>query len=431
MISMTKKRHRIFLGLTEIAGYYRGLKEGFRQLGADVVFVNLSPHPFGYGDDDENALVKFARFCSRRRTSLIGRVFWSMARTIARCLLLAWASRRCDVFIFACGSSFLRYRDLPILKLLGKTIIYQFHGSDSRPPYLDGSIFPPDEPVDVEAMIKAARLRKRRIRTIEKYADVLVNIPPQGHFHERSFANWMRVGLPNRPPVVPPPEDALSPDGETVRILHCPSHPLAKGTGLIRQAVATLKDEGLDVELVELSGEPNEKILRELARCDVVLDQAYADYPLPGLAVEAAWFSRPVVIAGYAVELWRESLAEEFLPPTCYCTPDQLTAEVRRLVTDAELRRDVGRRLRQFVETRWSPAAVAGRYLSLASCGVPEEWACDPNEITYLHGCGLPEEAARRRVLSVIESGGVTALQLSDKPNLEKLFARFAGGGQS
>ena len=41
-------------------------------------------------------------------------------------------------------------------------------------------------------------------------------------------------------------------------------------------------------------------ILAELARCDFVIDQLYSDYPLPGLATEAAWFGKPTVVGGYA-----------------------------------------------------------------------------------------------------------------------------------
>ncbi len=427
------KRHRVLLGLTEIAGYYRGLREGFRELGVEVVFLNLSGHPFAYGGDDENVLVRLIRRCSLKRSSpragRLSRGLWGALEATARCALLAWAAARFDVFIFGFATSFLRFRDLPILKRLGKRIVYQFHGSDSRPPYLDGGDYPPDQEFSAAELIDAARRRKRRLRTIEKYADVLINIPPQSHFHERVFVQWLRVGLPSRPAEAPAVAAPPGPHDGPVRILHSPSHPAAKGTPAVRRAVEKLKADGLDLELIEIVGRPNAEVMREMARCDLVIDQAYSDYAMPGLATEAAWFARPVVIAGYAAGLWRRLLPEDARPPTLYCQPDELTDAIRKLATDAELRRELGMKCRRFVETHWSPRQVAAKYLRLIEGDVPADWLCDPKEIDYLAGCSLPEQVARRRVRQVIEAGGVEALQLADKPELERRLVRFARDG--
>jgi hypothetical protein len=59
---------------------------------------------------------------------------------------------------------------------------------------------------------------------------------------------------------------------------------------------------------------------------------------------------------------------------------------------------------------------------------IPEEWLRDPREIRYMQGACIPEERARSLVRKVIEKGGREALQVSDKPELEALFVKFAFG---
>ncbi|HRS98142.1 MAG TPA: hypothetical protein P5040_08135, partial [Smithella sp.] len=55
---MKSKNPRIFIGLRELSGYYHHLKKGFDQLGLESVFVNLSGHPFGYGEENNPKFIK-------------------------------------------------------------------------------------------------------------------------------------------------------------------------------------------------------------------------------------------------------------------------------------------------------------------------------------------------------------------------------------
>src|SRR5215217_6217913 len=49
---------RILIGLTEIAGYGANLRKGFRQLGIKCDFISIPSHPFEYGGEDINLLVR-------------------------------------------------------------------------------------------------------------------------------------------------------------------------------------------------------------------------------------------------------------------------------------------------------------------------------------------------------------------------------------
>ena len=55
----------------------------------------------------------------------------------------------------------------------------------------------------------------------------------------------------------------------------------------------------------------------------------------------------------------------------------------------------------------------------------PASWWFDPANVRYLAGCGLSEDAARERVRRLIDHAGVAALQLADKPALERAFVSW------
>jgi len=65
-------------------------------------------------------------------------------------------------------------------------------------------------------------------------------------------------------------------------------------------------------------------------------------------------------------------------------------------------------------------------YKTRAKGEIPEDWFYDPPNISYLHGWGLSEQDAKTFLRQVIKNGGLKALQLSDKPELEQKFVEFA-----
>lgn len=422
-------RPRVFIGLNEVAGYYRGLKSGFEELGVEVTFLDLSAHRFDYGGADYDRVGDLIRACAKRREesrSRTARTLWYVLQNVLQIVLFLKVLPKYDVFIFGFFSTFFFFLDLPVLKLFGKKVLYQFHGSDSRPPYLNGAIMSRERGTSIRECMRLARMRKIAIRVIEHFADFVVDTPPQGHFHERPFINWLQIGLPCRPASDAHTAAEVRRDAGVVRILHSPSRPEAKGSREIQATIQCLKAKGYLIEFVQVVDEPNSIVLEELRRCDFVVDQLYADYGMPGFATEAAWFGKPTVLGGYATALWEELLPEEKIPPTSYCHPDGIEGAIEKLVVDRDYRLDLGRRARAFVEEQWSPRLVAGRYLSLFEGDYPEEWLYDPTRIRYLRGCCLPEDRARELVAAVIQEGGVRALQLGNKPELERAFVKFA-----
>lgn len=415
---------KIFLGLIEVAGYNTRLKRGFEELGLDTFMVSLNKHPFQYDNEaTEHTIVKLLYWLRDRKDTrfLPLRVFYSLLVQVTLILVYLKALVSCDVFIFGFASSFFKgYIDLPVLKLFRKTIIYVFLGSDSRPSYISG------RSLKESALrnIRSSRRLKANITKIERYADVIINHPPSAHFHERRFVSFMRVGFPFSCDVVPP--HCVPGNGRGVRILHAPSHLEGKGTDAIRATVARLREKGHVFEYVELVDKPNALVLEELSRCDFIVDELYSDALMAGFATEAAFFGKPAVVGGYATERDFGRLSPDSVPPVHHCHPDDIEGAIETLIVDGAYRRDLGARAQQFVQRYWSSRSVAERYLRLIEGDFPHDWLHDPRDISYLHGWGVREGQAQVLVRAVIETGGLDALQLGDKPELAQRFHRFA-----
>ena len=425
----------IFLGLTEVAGYYSSLRGGLLRKGIDVEFVPLVNHRFGYEQPPSHRL--FPQLISsllaleqRRKPDVVSRAISFTVRYILRVPLFLWAVATFDVFVFSFGFSFFNLMDLPLLRLLGKTIIFQFHGSDSRPPYIDGPFLKGVDAFGAGEM-RMLLAKRRQLNRINRYAHFVIDTPTAGHLHTRPFVNWMAIGIPCKS--LDRIERAKNGDEQRVRILHSPSDPAIKGTETIRRLVEDLREElepdGIEIEYVEVTGRLHAEVLDEINRCDIVVDQVYADYGMPGFASEAAAHGRPVVIGGYAACFWKTRQPNGVSLPTHFVMPGEMKEILRRLIVDRHYREESGRVHQQFVVETWEASLVAERYLRLIRGEDLSAWYVDPQEIDYVEGCGASDERVRRVVKSLIERFGPEGLQLTDKPKLVRRFEEFAREG--
>lgn len=416
---------RVFLGPTEIAGYYSGLARGLEQLGVETVQLDLGGHSFAYRPArPPKGIARLVANCAGRRASTrrrAGRGFWRGLQAVLTVPLFVRLVVTCDLFVFGYASSLFRLRELPLLRLLRRRIVFVFHGSDSRAPYLDGSEMATERGISVAECIALTRKRKARLRHIERYADAVIANPLSAHLHERPIVPFAHVGIPA---LATPPADSQPRRPGPVQLLHAPSHPAAKGSDEIRAAVERLRAAGVELELIEVRAQPNEVVLGLLRACDAVVDQVYADTPMAGFSAEAAAYSKPAIIGGYA---WHELLGDD-LPPTHRCMPDELDAAIERLALDDGYRRELGTRAHEFVSTVWAAREVARRLLEAAAGEGPR---FDPSSLRYCHGAGFREAEARRLIGDVLALGGPAALQVADKPELERALVAFAEGAEA
>lgn len=427
---------RIFIGLREIAGHYKQLKEGFGGIGVKSDFIDLYNHPFKYNYfEKKNIFVKGINFFSGKgrfsnHSHSFTKFCWTGCWLLLRFFLFIWAIIKYDIFIFGFGSSFFYYYDLPILKLLNKKIIYKFHGSDCRPPYLSGAIVSDENNFNTKQCIKLSQERKKSLKKIEKYSDIIISYPLFSQFLERPFIASTNIGLPFNSRT-PPNSDKSRKENvpgsqRKIRLLHAPTKPIPKGTEIIRRLIIGLQKAGHPIEFIEIKNASNEQVLDELSRCDFVIDQVFSDTPMAGFAREAASYSKPAVVGGYAKAEFSTIYSAGKIPPSLYIKPESLEKAIVKLIENDDYRIKLGKNNKDFVNENWAPQKIARKYLQLIENNIPADWWYDPNKITYVHGAGLPEKRTKEVIRSLIETGGKKALQLSDKPYLEKLIVEFA-----
>ncbi len=414
------------MGPGEVAGFFAGLKHGFEEIGVEAEHFLLFPSGFGYAAEEHHLARPYARAL---RLWLHGprllRPFGQAYAVFLRLLIVLHAIRTCDVFIFPGFGSFFRFYELPLLKLLGKTTIVIFFGSDARPPFLSGRhVDDHGAAADPRRAFAEAQAMRRRIRRVERHADWIVNHTGTDQFFTRDYVRFAAMGLPVRPPKMVPPTRR----SDAVRIVHAPSRPIAKGTSAFRQAIEELSAEGYRIDYVELMGVPNERVLAELADCDFILDELYSDLPMAMFATEAATFGKPAVVGSYYADEYERDNVDAERPPTLFIRPDAVKPAVRRLVEDADFRRRLGAQAQEFVAGNWSPAAIAVRLLDIAEGRAPAAWMARPQEHLYIWGWGLAEGVWRRQLADYIAANGWDGLLLEHRPALiEKIRANLGG----
>jgi hypothetical protein len=387
------------------------------------VFLSLAESSFRYSEDQApNWLARWHRSLAARKVASRFRpvrLIWEALLFPLRLVLMVWALTCFDVFIFHGTSSFFRYYELGLFRLLGKKVVYIFLGSDGRPPYINGIRI--RSGMSTATMAREARRIKDRVLRIERHADLIVCNPLSGQFHERPFLNGLYIGFPfNEAVLAQPPEER-----STIRILHAPSHGPAKGTSTIRTAIATLKEKGYAIDFVELSGRPHSEVMEELRHCDFVVDELYSDTLMAGLGTEAASCGRPVIVGGYENDDLGKLVPPDLLPPVLRTEPEAVEIAIMRLIDDTAFRRDLGARAAAFLQ-RQTPERVASRLMEALAGGAPQ-WAWfDPRSARFIHGTGIARDALEDYLSSFIAAEGASALMVDDKPELRHAFQALA-----
>lgn len=137
----------------------------------------------------------------------------------------------------------------------------------------------------------------------------------------------------------------------SVRVLHTPNHRGFKGTEFLLHSVEELQREGLLIELVLLERVPNEVVRQTMQEVDILAEQFIASiYALSG--IEGMASGLPVLVNLESEPHTRPFRRYSYLDecPALSTSPETLTANLRRLVTDPALRETLGRAGRRYVE---------------------------------------------------------------------------------
>lgn len=403
---------RVFIGLSEVAGYYSHLSLGMQSEGVRTEFLTLRPHPFAYDGPQASTLQvlvhKAIAFGDKSGP------FRAPIEVLTRLTLLLHAIFAFDSFVFGFRNSFLIGWDIPILRLFGKTVVSIFHGSDSRPPYLDPVT---SRGLSDRALTARTKAVWRTCRRFERWSNWIVSNPLSSHFFEQPVVAFQHIGAP-----ISIAAASTLPAPGPPKILHAPSDLDAKGTEDIRAMINDLREDGLEFDYVELIGRPNHEVVAEMKSASFVIDQLYSDTTLAGFATEAASLGRAAVVAGCCLNELIDFLGPEHAQLAAFATAPGVGSVVRQLITDPEGTRELGRRAQEFVHREWNRELVARRILTLISGHPHPNWLFDPSDLRCACGLMTPERSAEliRRVMS---EGGRGALCLSQHPRLEQAVA--------
>jgi len=368
---MLKKNLRIFIGPCWFGKIAPNLASVFKEMGFRVTFAiegKLAPMYAGLEYDVRvdflslNRLQKIIKdICLKVFPRGLALFFVGLAKpvTIVKCAYyLPKFLLQHDAFIFLSSTSLLPFNlDLPILKLFRKKTVMWFLGSDIRH-------YESLEAAARKAGIKyytskdkgagpeALKKKLRMIHRVEKYVDYIITAPTVSQLLTRKYYrlynpididNIRYNNASNPRPVV----------------VHATTNDRVKGTLYIAETVEQLKKEGYDFDFYLFRNTPNAEVRETLSSADIAVDQLFIAGPgifalesmAAGCAVLAASYPE---FGGFPQEV-----------PVIHTDPDNVYQNLKMLLENPELRQELGKKGRKYVEKYHDAKKVASDVLQL------------------------------------------------------------------
>jgi len=322
---------RILHGVIEIAGQMGILSGALKRRGHISVGYNTFHTYLGY------------------KEHLINTVGWELEK-VSHHLINFF-----DIFHFHYASSLMtNYADLPLIKAKGKKMIMHHWGNDVRfhdqarvnNPYVYTGDSLPNEVMHQKLVSISAYIREAIVQDYE----VLPYVEP---YYDKVHVLPIAIELA---PFVPhyPSEYKQQP-----LILHAPTNPAFKGTEHVERALLRLKGE-FDFQYRRIENMNHQQARQLYQEADIIIDQILCgSYGL--LSVESMALGKPVVayIRGDLVSRFPADL------PIVNANPDTIYEQVKRLLQQPHLRRQLGIQGRQYVERYHDSNVVAEKLIGI------------------------------------------------------------------
>lgn len=256
-----------------------------------------------------------------------------------------------DIINFHYGKSFLMNRDLPLLKKMGKKIVFHFHGCDARY-YEEGMDFPLNACHHCY-MERRAREKKETLASLRQYGDrFVVTTPDLLRFVPEAAYIPAAVRIEELEILEPKRRDL------PLHVVHAPSDPLIKGTSHVLDALRPLVQRG-DVTLSLVRGLSRKRALKIYRTADIAIDQLLIGW-YGVFAQEMMALGKPVVCY-----INKELRAYQRDLPIIDADPGSLQSVTEKLIADEDLRKRKGMEGRRFVERVHDSRIVAEKLIKL------------------------------------------------------------------
>ena len=231
-----------------------------------------------------------------------------------------------NVFHFHFGRSLLpKNYDLKILKLLKKTIILEFRGSDLRVASLAKQINPYSNQIEKNEHLK---IKNNKYRV--EYADGIV-------LHDTELLPYLPKSnvpvciIPSRPVI-----DKIIPtpivENTKIKIVHSPTNRRMKGSDKICEVINQLQKK-YDIDFILVEGKSNQEAFKIYKTADIIIDQlntgAYGVF-----AIECMALGKPVIT--YIMDDMKKSYPESL--PIISASEKNLSQVLTELINNEQLR---------------------------------------------------------------------------------------------
>jgi len=382
---------RIVISGHEICGLIHDLAEELERRGHVVVTVAMPHRFFPYSYDYEQhafpASYLTRRFGNRAMWRRVFQILWEVQRSWHKAVELRLRirlARSADLYVRV-------WADIPfdceVFQAIDRgvtRVASLLMGSDVR----DYDVFRRqfgitrwEFPLEYHAVQLDRKLRV--LRTHERYADAVFSVPDQMGLALRPYHHLQ----------VPLRLDKFTfriPGRDVPIVVHAPSVPHVKGTDRILESLTSLRNEGIQFELLSIRDVPHAELLKVLAEADVLVDELVVHGP--------GWASFEAMASGCAVATrYLEESPPCFRPPVWSIDEDNIVDRLRVLLTDRDLRIRLAEQGRQYVEANNRIDHVVDELLR-KSAGVDEaDFDYMPDYLSTLY---VPEDEEEAKVIN-------------------------------
>jgi glycosyltransferase involved in cell wall biosynthesis len=359
----TKNKPRLVYGPIPIISI-KYMSQAMEQLGYEARTVVYDVYRLHTRSDYNHYIGDFFRNRLMHQVGFIRLLFFAF---LARYFLFIWLLMHFDIFHYFFDGGFLkgtslRFLEVQLLHLARKKVIVMPYGSDVTDLiHFRSLVFRHGILAQYPGIIFRQQAIAKQIKYFSEHADFIIG------------AGWLVDSMPRWDLLTshyyPIDTDAWAPgdywsnaDGKNgeVTIFHSPNHRWLKGTEFLKAACQELEREGYKIRLVIAEGAPNTEVRRSLASSDILAEQF--GMPWYGLnAMEGMSLAKPVLSDlsdKYYTELFfRYTGLDEC--PIVNTSIGQIKDHLRMLITNPELRRQIGEAGRRYVVKYHSYQTVA------------------------------------------------------------------------
>lgn len=371
LLLISKRRKTICLAGNDVASQFKDFRKCFEKLGFRVItlvvtrpsskIIDPDKYDFVFSEMRSSPYTKPSVIYDQRVVKIFYHRWVYYFNLFKEKLLFYTLAKTCNIFLYMSITIKENCADLIYFKDKKRKIAYIFNGDDARwyygmlqdfklhglNSYTYGS--------DYDYSVKGLESRISKIRTVEKYADIIFSKREQSQLQVRGFYHYpMTVKVDDYTPNTIQREIPV--------IVHAPSSREIKGTLHILSALEKLKEEGLKFELKLLENVDHQRALQIIAESDIVIDQL--NIPGAGKLSSEAMALGKVVISKMAYGKYEQGFPIHDCP-IIDAGPDDIYLKLKEIIPDVEKRKKLALKGPEYVKNRLSAESFCERVLKL------------------------------------------------------------------